>query len=41
MSLRDFLALWLIRFARRLTTWGDVDDMLAKAENFQSVARWD
>ncbi len=35
--MRDWLALVLIRMARRLTTMGDVDDMLKQAEPMQ---RW-
>ena len=34
--MRDALALWLIRAARKLTTWGFTDDYLADAEDQQS-----
>lgn len=32
---RNWLALKFIRLARRLTTWGFVDDHLVEAEKFQ------
>lgn len=35
--MRDWLAWVMIRMARRLTTLGDVDDMLKQAEPIQ---RW-
>lgn len=35
--MRDWLAWLLVRAARRLTTLGDVDDMLERAETMQ---RW-
>jgi hypothetical protein len=35
MVIRNWLALKFIRFARKLTTWGFVDDHLAEAEKFQ------
>lgn len=33
---RDVFALWLIRLARKLTTWGFTDDYLEMAERQQS-----
>lgn len=36
--MRDWIALWLIRMARRLTTWGPTDDHLAEAERHQHWA---
>jgi hypothetical protein len=36
--MRDWLALLIIRAARRLTTWGPTDDYLAEAERHQQWA---
>lgn len=38
VTMRDWLALLIIRAARRLTTWGPTDDYLAEAERHQ---QWD
>lgn len=35
--MRDYLCLWLIRLARRLTTFGFTDDALAEAQDSQSA----
>lgn len=36
--MRDWMALQMIRLARRLTTWGDVDDVLGRAGLMQHWA---
>jgi len=33
--MKDIIALWLIRLARKLTTWGFTDDDLGRAEKQQ------
>jgi len=39
--MRNTLALLLIKLARKLTTWGDVDDQLSVAEyTMKRIKRW-
>ena len=33
--MKDTLALWLIILARKLTSWGYVDDFLKEADDYQ------
>ena len=33
--MRDYIAYYLVRLARRLTVWGDIDDALTDAVKLQ------